>query len=157
MSNNNSSVPPGLMQPTMASFTPGAGNPRDSALLAQQQMNAKQLSLNSSVGGRRKRRKFKGGADTVAVPQFQMQYTPTGGPGSNPNDQITGLSSTSMQSTAWAANDNLATKKGGSRRKHGGYNPNWSWGCYSGGKKHRKTNKNKKNKSTKRKSRRHRR
>lgn len=153
MSNNNSSVPPGLMQPTMASFTPGAGNPRDSALLAQQQMNAKQLSLNSSVGGKRKRR-YRGGADTVAVPQFQMQYTPTGGPGSNPNDQITGLSSTSMQSTAWAANDNLATKKGGSRRKRGGYNPNWSWGCYSGGKKLIKTSKNKKIKSLKRKSRR---
>jgi hypothetical protein len=120
MSNNNSSVPPGLIQPTMASFTPGAGNPRDSALLAQQQMNAKQLSLNSSVGGRKRR--YRGGADTVAVPQFQMPYTPTGGPGTNPNEQISGLSSTNMQSTSWAANDNLAAKKGGSRKRKGSKN-----------------------------------
>lgn len=111
MSNNNSNVPAGLIQPTMSSFTPGAGNPRESALLAQQQMNQKQQSLNSSVGGKRK---YKGGS-SVAVPQFQMQYTPTGGPGSNPNDQIKSTSSTSMQSTAWAADDNLATKKGGKK------------------------------------------
>ena len=30
--------------------------------------------------------------------------------------------------------DNQATKMGGSRRRRGG-NPNWLWGCMSGGKK----------------------
>jgi hypothetical protein len=135
MSNGNQNVPPGLMQPTMTSFVPGAGNPRDSALMMQQQMNAKQQSLNNAVGGRRRR--LKGGNNGIVVPQFQMQYSPTGGPGTNPNDQVKGLSSTSMQSTAWAANDNLATKMGGTRKKRRGGCGDWSWGCYSGGKRTR--------------------
>ncbi len=47
----------------------------------------------------------------ITVPQFHMPYTPQGGVGSNPNDQIKSTSSTSMQSTAWAANDKLAMAK----------------------------------------------
>jgi len=140
MSNNQN--PPGLMLPTQKPYTPGAGNPRDSALLAGQNMNIKQANLNASVGG--KKRKHKGGGDVV-VPQFQMQYTAAGGPGSNPNDQIKNLSSTGMQTTSWSANDNNATKMGGTRRKthKKGGKSNLNWGCYSGGKKrrmkHRKT------------------
>jgi len=133
----NNKVPPGLIQPTMTSYTPGAGNPRESAMMAGQNANARQASLNNSVGGR-KRRKYRGGqlqTSVVAIPQFPMPYTATGGPGSDPNSQIAATSSTSMQSAAWAANDNLATKTGGSRRKRRGGNPDWVWGCYSGGKK----------------------
>ena len=114
-----STNPPGLILPTSTSYVPGAGNPRESALLSQQQMNQSQNNLNKSVGGR-KRRLRRGGSNNnnVAVPQFQMQYTPQGGPGTNPNDQIANISSTSMQTTAWKADDNLATKMGGrSRRK----------------------------------------
>ena len=153
---NTQNVPPGLMQPTMASLPPGAGNPRDAAIISQQNSNNRQVNANA-IGGRR--RKYRGGADDVAVPQFQMQYTPTGGPGTNPNNQITGLSSTSMQSTAWATQDNQATKMGGSRKKRrftkGGFS-DWNWGCYSGGKRRTKRNRSHK-KRNKRKTRQHRR
>lgn len=156
MSNLNN-TPPGLMKPTMTSFTPGAGNPRDSAMMAQQNMNMKQNNLNSSVGGRRRKPNWKGGNDqtnnVVAVPQFQMNYTPTGGPGTNPNDQITSLSSTGMQSAAWSVNDSKAAQMGG-WKKHNGGNPDWKWGCYSGGMKCKTKNTKKrikKNKKTKKK------
>lgn len=140
-----SNIPNGLMLPTSISYVPGAGNPRDSALLSQQQMNQSQNNLNKTVGGKKKRR-FRGGnnTNTVAVPQFQMQYTPQGGPGTNPNDQIANMSSTSMQSSAWKADDNLATKMGGTRRKKRGGNSNWNWGCYSGGKKNKSRRKRRK-------------
>ena len=61
---------PGLTQPTMIGMQ--AGNPKDSAIASQNQMNQKQASLSAAVGGRRKNKK---GGD-IAVPQFQMQYTP---------------------------------------------------------------------------------
>jgi hypothetical protein len=166
----DSHTPAGLILPTMRSFTPGAGNPRDSAMLAQQNMNAKQASLNASVGGRRRRKKrglryYSGGDsnDKVNVPQFSMLYTPQGGVGTNPNDQIKAGSSTSMQSTSNAHYDKFATKMGGTKKRHrsnkkgymkikrtlrnkkgGSWNPNWSWGCYSGGRKTRRTRSNKK-------------
>jgi len=140
---NNQNVVPGLLQPQISSYTPGAGNPRESALMANQNMNTKQASLNNAVGGRT--RKYKGGQPaTIIVPQMKMQYTPQNG-NSNPNSQIADLSSISMQHSANSVYDNQATQNGGSRKrryKKGG-NPNWSWGCYSGGKK-RKTKRNKK-------------
>jgi len=157
---NTNTNPPGLMLPTQKSFTPGAGNPRDSAMMAGQNMNAKQNALNSSVGG--SRRKFRGGAQgSVAVPKMQILYTAQNGNGSNPNDQITKNTSQSMQSRAWAANDPQATSipssapaVGGRRKKHkGGNNPNWNWGCYSGGK--RKTYRQKKSRKNRRKTKRH--
>jgi hypothetical protein len=142
--------------PTQKSYTLGAGNPRDSAMMATQQMNNKQTTLNS-IGG--KRLKTKGGANTntstnnaVPVPQFQMQYPPQGGTGTNPNDQIKTNSSTGMQSSAWAVNDNQATKMGGSKRKHKGGSSDTKWGCYSGGKKKRTQRKSRRNR---RKSKRH--
>ena len=157
------STPAGLMLPTAKSYAPGAGNPRDSAMISQQQMNESQNNLNKSVGGKRRKHKTrglyaKGGANSdVVVPQFQMQYTPQGGPGTNPNDQISNISSTSMQTTAWKANDNLATKMGGTKRvsnkKKKGGNPDWLWGCYSGGKKSKRLVKRRKNKTKKRNSR----
>ena len=50
------------------------------------------------------------GGSKIAVPQFQMPYTPTGGPGTNPNDIAVKSASTGSQSVAWAANDNQASK-----------------------------------------------
>jgi hypothetical protein len=150
MVNNTQSTPPGLMHPQVSSYTSGAGNPRDSAMMANQNMNAKQANLNNAVGGRR--RKYRGGqSGSVVVPQMQMQYTAQNG-NSNPNSQIKGLSSTSMQTTANSVYDNQASQKGGSRKrryKKGG-NADWSWGCYSGG---RKRTKRVKNKGRKRKTR----
>jgi len=159
---NTNANPPGLMLPTQKSYTTGAGNPRDSAMMSTQNMNNKQANLNASVGGGR-RHKFRGGAATVSIPQMQMSYQPQGGPGSNPNDQIKTNSSTSMQSKVWAANDSEATKVGGSRRRlkrkslkrkslkrstkrsnYKGGSSNLNWGCYSGGyrKTYRKSRKN---------------
>jgi hypothetical protein len=151
---NTKNTPPGLLQPQVSSYTSGAGNPRDSALMAGQNMNAKQASLNNAVGGRR--RKYKGGQPaTIIVPQMQMQYTPQNGT-TNPNTQIKSLSSTSMQGSANSVYDNQATQNGGSRKRRyrKGGNPNWIWGCYSGGKK-RKTKRNKSRSRRRTRSRKH--
>lgn len=52
-----------------------------------------------------------GATDTVQVPQFTMQYAPTGGPGQTPNDLIKQNSQISTQSTANAAYDKFAAQK----------------------------------------------
>jgi len=153
---NNQNVPPGLMQPTSAALPPGAGNPRDAAIISQQNMNNKQLLANQIASGGRRRRRFGGGSDDVAIPQFQMQYTPTGGPGSAPNEQLGPLLSTSMQSASWASQDGQATSMGGSRRRHKkGGNSDWKWGCYSGGKRRTKSRNTKKRNRKSRRNRRH--
>lgn len=129
---------PGLIPITQSSFANGAGNARDSAIQQQLAMNQKQNDLNRAAAGgsRRRRRKYRGGANSnqVTVPQFQMQYSPTGGPGTNPNDQVAASAARGMQSNANSVYDNKATTMGGKRRYHRGGNPNWNWGCYSGGK-----------------------
>lgn len=130
-----SAQPPGYITPTSVSYPNGAGNPRDAAISSGQQMNAKQSNMNAIGGTRRRRRKTKrvsrktrrtrkrvsrkrgkrgirrrrGGG--VAAPQYQMSYTPTGGPGTNPNDQISNMTSTNMQSAAWKVNDQQASQK----------------------------------------------
>jgi hypothetical protein len=129
---NNSSVP-GITYPTVQST--GAGSPRDAAIANNAAMNAKQAEANKMTAGSKK----KGGAVTVGVPQ--VSYTPTGGPGQDPTS-ITKLNAQyGSQSSANAEFDKNALK-GGSRRKRKGGNPDWIWGCYSGGKK-RKTRTNK--------------
>jgi hypothetical protein len=65
-----------------------------------------------------------------------MLYDAKGGPGTNPNDQIQTNSQTSTQMAANSALDSGATKMGGTRRRsRKGGNPDWVWGCMSGGKK----------------------
>ena len=118
---------PGLTQPTMIGMQ--AGNPKDSAIASQNQMNQKQASLSAAVGGRRKNKK---GGD-IAVPQFQMQYTPQGGEGQDPNALIQQNSQTSTQSVQNASMDSNALVKGVKKNRKGG-NSDWSWGCSSGGK-----------------------
>ena len=118
------SMPPGLILPTTKSYPVGAGTPRDAALMTQKSGNETQNNLNKSVGGKRrkhKKHKFYGkGGNTqteLPAPQFQMLYQDQGGPGTNPNDQIVGLSTNSTQSAAWNVNDDLATKiKGGGQK-----------------------------------------
>ena len=139
MSNSNSNLPAGYIPITTSSLEPGTGNPRDSAMAAGQSANAKLANLNAAVGGRR--RKYRGGATNngeIPAPQFQMQYTPTGGPGTSPNNQIADLTKNNMQTTAWSASDSAATKMGGRRRCRRGGSSDWLWGCYSGGKKSRR-------------------
>jgi hypothetical protein len=138
---SNNSVP-GMMFPTQKGML--AGNPRDSALQQMKNNNASQASIGAAVGG--KKRVKKGGDGQVVVPQFQMQYTPQGGPGTDPNAQVAALSKHSTQGTANAAFDKHALSGGSKKNKNKkGGNSNWSWGCHSGGKKSRK-HKHKKNK-----------
>lgn len=163
-----SSSVPGLNLPTQQAML--AGNPRDSAIAAQNANTAKLTALNNAVSGgfrrskrRKSRRKLKskknkrmfrgksrknkrkrhhyrrgdcmdggvhaGGADatttsgTITVPQFTMPYTPTGGPGQNPNALIQQNSQISTQSSANASYDKYASQKGGYiyRKKRSSY------------------------------------
>jgi hypothetical protein len=154
MSNNTTQTVPGMVYPTQKGYAPGAGNPRDSAMQTMAAGNAKQANLSAAVGGSRRRR----GGGTVVVPQVQTLYTPTGGPGTDPNSQIAGNMKTSTQGTANAVGDKDAKMTGGSRKrgkgKNGG-NPNWLWGCYSGGKKSRRNKKSKKSKKSRKNRRKH--
>lgn len=137
---------PGLVQPTISSMN---GPTPQAAAAAQGNAANQKLALmnNKLAGGRRK--KWRGGANgTVAVPQFKMGYTPQNGPNQDPNTQVKDLSAISTQATANAEYDSLATKMGGRRKKRGG-NPDWNWGCYSGGRRtRRRTKRNRKNKRT---------
>jgi hypothetical protein len=134
MSNNNSV--PGMMLPTQKGML--SGNPRDSAM--QSMNNNSQLQAQATTalaGGRHRKRKVYGGGDAIAVPQYQMHYDPQGGNGTNPNNIIAKSAQTSTQGAANAALDAGATTMGGSRRRRSrkGGNPDWLWGCMSGGKK----------------------
>jgi hypothetical protein len=122
-----------------------AGNPKDSAIAANNQAITRQADLIKATSGgskhTRRRNKYGGAAGEVVVPQPQMQYTPTGAPGQNPNDIITQNAEVSVQGAENAKYDSYA-RKGGSRkrkRKRKGGNSDWSWGCYSGGKRKRKS------------------
>ena len=112
---------PGLKFPTQQAMI--GNSARDSARLSMQNANQEQAEANKLMSG--------GQGNQIAVPQMQMGYKPTGGPGTDPNSQITGLSKLSTQSVANAELD----KVGGSRsKKIKGGNPDWHWGCKSGGK-----------------------
>jgi len=141
---SNSNVA-GLKVPTQKAML--AGNPRDSAIQANNNTNQKSGSLSAAVGGSRRR---KGGASgTIPAPQFQMQYTDQSGPGGTANDQAQQNAQIGTQQSANSALDASATTKGGRRRRRSrkGGNPDWKWGCYSGGKK-----KSKKRRSSRRRS-----
>lgn len=133
---NNKSVD-GMILPTQKGML--AGNPRDSAM--QSMNNNSQLQAQASTalaGGRHRKRKAYGGGDTLTVPQYQMLYEPQGGNGTNPNNQIQASSQTSTQMAANSALDKVGgSKRRGSskRRSRKGGNPDWLWGCMSGGKK----------------------
>lgn len=143
--NSNQTVP-GMLYPTQKGYVPGAGNPRDSAIQQMSAVNNKQASLNAAVGGY-KRRKGRGGAP-IPVPQMQTMYTPQGGPGTDPNSQIATNMATSTQGNANAVYDKQALVTGGSRKGRRGGNPDWHWGCYSGGKKTRRNKRTKRAKKS---------
>jgi hypothetical protein len=146
MSNNINKAIPGMYYPQTNGMP--AGNPRDSSVQLMNAGNLKQANLNSAVGGKRKGK--NGGA--ITIPQFQPLYQ-TGSNG--PNQIIATNLATSTQSRANAANDSAAlVKKGGkSRRNKNGGNPDWHWGCYSGGKKYRTAKRRSSRRSKRRSSR----
>jgi len=126
---------PGLLLPTQKGML--AGNPRDSAI---EQGNAANLKLQSlqSIGGRRFK-KTRGGSNSnvIPVPQFSMQYTPQGGPGQDPNSIIQMNAVVGTQGAANSVFDKYATQMGGHYNMNTNTNQ-YQWGCYSGGKKHKK-------------------
>jgi len=141
----------GMSYPTSKSMI--GPNPRDSAIAQQNASNIKLQQLQQiSKGGRRSKKRWGGTTSTngIVVPQFQLSYTVQNGPGQDPNSQITQNAGIGTQGAANAVYDNLATQKGGK------YGSNITWGCYSGGKKYRKSNKYRKSKKY-RKSRKNRR
>jgi hypothetical protein len=106
---------PGLLLPTVQPML--AATPRLSAIQQQKDMNNYQNSLIKSTGGatkskrmRKRNHKSRGGA--VTVPQFNMSYKPTGGPGQTPNDVIKNISQTSTQGKANSVYDNEVYGKG---------------------------------------------
>ena len=130
-----------------------AGNPRDSAAQSMNNKDQLQAQANAAMaGGRLRKRKSYRGGEAIAVQQYQMLYDPQGGPGTNPNNIIAKSAQTSTQGAANAALDRGATQAGGykrsgtkRRRSRKGGNPDWLWGCMSGGKKKtRKTRKSRK-------------
>jgi len=138
---------PGLVQPTVSSMN--GPTPQAAAAAEGSAANQKLALMNSKLAGG-KRKKWRGGSNgTVAVPQFQMGYTPQNGPNQDPNTQIKDLSAISTQATANAEYDSQATKMGGRRKKRGG-NPDWNWGCYSGGRRTRRRTRRTKRSKTKR-------
>jgi hypothetical protein len=148
MSNNNSVE--GMMYPTQKGML--AGTPRDSAMENMKQNSQLQAQASTALsGGRLRKRKAYGGGDTLTVPQYQMLYEPQGGNGSNPNNQIQASSQTSTQMAANAALDKVGgSKRSVSRRRsRKGGNPDWVWGCMSGGKKRRTIKAGRKRKSRK--------
>lgn len=150
MSTNNAS-PPGMIYPTQKSMI--AGTPGDSAIAAQANRNALQASANKAMAGGKFRR---GGASTIAVPQYTMPYESQGGVNSNPNNQIQQNAMISTQGAENSSMDKNATKFGGSRKrkfKRGG-NSDWNWGCYSGGKKSRSRKMKNRSRKMKKRSRR---
>ena len=132
---------PGLTLPTVQPLI--AATPRLSAIQQQQNDNNYQTRLIKSTGG--KKQKIKGGA--VVVPQFQMSYKPTGGPGQTPNNVITNMSQISTQGKANSSFDDQVYGDGYAKK---GGNRDWKWGCYSGGyRKTKKTIKTRKTRKTK--------
>lgn len=134
MSATNNSVP-GLIYPTQKAMV--GSNPADSARLTAVNKSASQAQANSLMAGgkMKKRRRYRGGDAGIVVPQYQMLYEPQGGNGTNPNNQIQAGAQTSTQMAANSVYDNQATVTGGGSRRRKGGNPDWLWGCMSGGKK----------------------
>lgn len=134
---------PGLIQPTVTSYPPGANSPATAAKLMNDANNQKLHNINKMAAGSRIRKRGGG----VNVPVLKPMYTSQNGQGTDPVSQQLQGQSINMQSTANSINDNEATKLGGSRRKYKkGGNSDWIWGCYSGGRRRTYRRKNKRNK-----------
>jgi hypothetical protein len=134
---SNTTKVPGMLLPTQQGMV--AGNPRDSAIAAGNAANLKLQALQSIGGRGRRLRKRRGGANTIPVPQFSMQYTPQGGPGQDPNSIIQQNAAVGTQSAANAVYDKYATQMGGYYNNMNMNTNQYQWGCYSGGKKYKRT------------------
>lgn len=127
---DNKSIP-GLNNPQ--TYGMPAGNPRDSSIASMNSNNQTAANAAKLLSGGRLKRRLRGGAD-IPVGTFQMPYN-TVGPG-GPNAQIQANAQTSTQMAAWSDSDGHATQVNGGSRKRKGGNPDWVWGCMSGGIRH---------------------
>lgn len=138
---------PGLVLPTVTA--PLGNSDRQSAIIAGNDTALKMNRMSNELAGGKKRKYRTGGSNGgIVVPQFQMSYNPQNGPGQDPNAQIKQNAAISTQAAANSVYDQQALKIGGS-------NPDWVWGCSSGGKrirgsKRRKHKTNKKRRISKR-------
>ena len=103
---------PGMMYPTQKGMI--GATPAMSAYQAGTTKSQSQALANNLMAGGKFKKRHRGG--TITVPQMQINYTPQGGTGTNPNAQIAANSATSTQSYANAKYDNAATKMSGGRR-----------------------------------------
>jgi hypothetical protein len=131
MPNNTNST--GLPPPTIQARN--GNTPAEAAYNDRQQQNTSNAELARLVSGGSMKK--KGGA--ITVPVLQTPYKTTGSPEQSPTGIAANNASVSSTSGEQAKYDN---KLGGGKRGKKGGNPNWIWGCYSGGKK-RKTQTNK--------------
>jgi hypothetical protein len=134
MANNNSVE--GMMYPTQKGML--AGNPRDSAMVSMKQNSQLQAQASSALsGGRHRKRKAYGGGNTLIAPQLSVPYNESSGHGTGVNSQVAKMTITSTQGAANASLDKVGgSKRSVSRRRsRKGGNPDWLWGCMSGGKK----------------------
>lgn len=143
---------PGLIQPTVNSYPGGANSPATAAKALNDSNTQKLHNINQMAAGSKRRK--RGGGD-VNVPVLKPIYESQNGPGTDPVSQQAQGQSINMQSTANNVYDNQATKIGGSRKKRRGGNPDWAWGCYSGGKRRSHRRKTKKHRKKTRRHRRH--
>lgn len=140
----------GLIKPTVNSYPPGANSPHTAAKAMAASNNQKLNDINQMAAGSKRRK--RGGGD-VNVPVLKPMYTSQNGQ-ADPVSQQQALAQSGTQGAANRVYDNNPTKMGGSRRRRGG-NPNWSWGCYSGGRRRTQRRKTKKHKKKTRRNRRH--
>ena len=130
---NNTNNGTGLPPPTVQGRT---GSPAQAAYNDRQQQQLSQAhAIRALAGGSMKK---KGGAITVST--VQPMYKEVGGPGQTTTGISTNNAKVANQNQQDAIYDNQL-QQGGKRCKRGG-NPDWLWGCYSGGRK-RKTRTNK--------------
>jgi len=146
--------PDGITCPVVSSMTGQTAG--QSALVNFQAANQQKAALSSiATGGSRKKYLHGGQISRQVVPTLSTPYPATGP--TTPNSTYKAGAAISSQANANAQFDSLALT-GGKRRKSNkkGGNPNWVWGCHSGGRKMRRTkNKRKGSRRGSRKSRRH--
>ena len=148
-------------------YQDGASSPRSNAMAYRSSQTQQQQDINT-IGGSKKRRKYKGGTGSVVVPSFPSSGPPVSAPGQDVNSNSQNTNSTNLQTQAngscdscigsasntdhcqsTACNPNPQTG-GGSCNGSGLVGPNDTWNCMSGGKSRRKKRKQTKRKQTKR-------
>ena len=125
---------PGMSLPTSKGMI--GNNPAHSAYKSTQLTALKAQNLKNAVGGSK-----------IAVPQFHLQYSSQNGNGQDINSQVAKNASSGTQQHANAVYDKEALNMSGGNSWQYENNPNWNWGCMSGGiRKYRKSKKIRKSK-----------